>query len=219
MKRLMWGISRGLTGLSLLLCVATLVLWVRSYTKADGMFHEGRLTIYIHYNPWEFTTLQCDMGSCDGALFGHMGSFVDTRPTSGGTGATTGPRYETPPSAEQIARSEVVRTRIEILRACKHYGFSVGSVAAMLVKNPAGGKNWFFVALMVPHGLAIVIFGVLPAIWCWRVGKRWRRGRRGQCCVCGYDLRATPDRCPECGTAVRSKVGDAEPAQTDVLDV
>src|SRR5581483_7949284 len=56
-------------------------------------------------------------------------------------------------------------------------------------------------SVFVIHSLLVFLpsLGVL-ALWT-RGWLRRRSIRTGHCRACGYDIRATPGRCPECGTA------------------
>jgi hypothetical protein len=65
-----------------------------------------------------------------------------------------------------------------------------------------------------PDGSSLLVTVIVP-VWTWlamglplpafAIARRLKiRGRRlrGLCLTCGYDLRASPTRCPECGTEV-----------------
>jgi hypothetical protein len=67
----------------------------------------------------------------------------------------------------------------------------------------SNGLRLIGVPLWLPSCLSA--FALFLAIYSWRL-----RPRPGFCAACGYDLRASPDRCPECG---------AVPANRDIRRV
>ena len=58
-----------------------------------------------------------------------------------------------------------------------------------------------FTGVMVPAWLCAALLAAPPLAWFRRQVRDRRRHKKGLCPACGYDLRATPDKCPECGHA------------------
>ena len=58
-------------------------------------------------------------------------------------------------------------------------------------------------AVAFPHWLVVLLFSIPLCAAGGRVHRRRKRKKLGLCVKCGYDLRASKDRCPECGMPFR----------------
>lgn len=68
-------------------------------------------------------------------------------------------------------------------------------------------------SITIPWWSVAIALLAAPAVRLVRFIMRGRRTSHGLCAVCGYDLRASPHRCPECGT-VRALPAAEEAAAT-----
>ena len=78
------------------------------------------------------------------------------------------------------------------------FGFAADSLRGAFPQSRAG-------LIIFPYWFAALVLGLptlLLSVMSFRANRAHRRILRGCCVACGYDLRASPQRCPECGRAV-----------------
>jgi hypothetical protein len=162
-----------LTAVSLVMCVTTVALWVRSYWIADYFY-------WFELPPSQPKCLESNLGK--------LGIYSSLSALPGDARMGFFHRTSVP--------------------AATHFGATVQTFAGFGKMDISGSLAFLPFSLPPTHGIIMPhfamagLFGVMPAIWCWRCAIRQHRGRLGLCPRCGYDLRATPERCPECGSAV-----------------
>ncbi len=162
--------------LSLLLWLAMACLWARSYWRWDCYrIHSSGASDY-HLT---FDTGRLTLNVTTDDLWSY-------HPYARAHRRVGGPRYATGPAPLDTFRPG--RSVWNRLGFCDFTFVNAGN---------AFETSWRTIS--VPLWFPTLLAAALPAGWL--VHFRRMRFKAGHCRRCGYDLRATPDRCPECGEA------------------
>jgi hypothetical protein len=192
------------TLLSLMMCVAVAGLWARSYRATDDVMSaraggslwalhssDGRGEL-IRASPWFYdepprhfskwyTHLMFGNAGCTHLIWWQF--FCDTGQASWATRPENGQPYRASEELDGDFWFDDPRTGSVAVPHYVHLYFPLWSVACLAL--------------------------VLPV---WRLGRsvhrqfrRRVRRSKGLCVNCGYDVRATPERCPECGSVPAAK--------------
>ena len=179
-----------LAALSLLIFLSASVLWARSYWRRDVVTVQKwgatpptrRIGNFIYFDPAP-AYMSLGIASARGRFF-----FGFQRPRQ---------------ASNVVSQHTSWRTHNQYSTGYTwlYLGFlylEEGATAHVYPIKIVGIPYWF-----------IMLVSALPWLrWSYVVKNRRRKAwlmKSGCCLVCGYDLRATPDRCPECGTVPAQK--------------
>jgi hypothetical protein len=153
-----------LSALSLLLCVATAIAWVRSYSIwgrysiSTGRHLSEKREIFVDWSQGKLSVVHRDMILC-----------------APGFRTSRFPVYGNVPKPKLGGSFVGFRISVETW-------------------------PWNRDATLEAPPWAIIVGASGFAFIFWRCRRTDRPSQGALCHACGYDLRATPERCPECGT-------------------
>jgi hypothetical protein len=170
-----------LAAISLLLCASTIVMWVRSYWVDEAFMK-------FHYLPPDMSAATADFQPRANQQFtdvsvlqGELLVVRTLRPVG---------HSETNEGWTRLSRPNVQKLQLGS-SFLNHCGFGLS------IEHPADYPGASSFRFLFPLWGIVLLSAIAPFSWLFRSR---RRPESGVCAKCGYDLRATPERCPECGT-------------------
>ncbi|MDB5303518.1 MAG: hypothetical protein JWM97_1067 [Phycisphaerales bacterium] len=166
------------SAMSLLLCVTIGALWVRSERFTDQVLYERAIASTGNYRRY-------NLESVGGRVWGEVLDFKGrTLPLGWNRGSAPSgtPTWHIRPQRMPGGQYAALGFELSFADAPAPSAYMPRRVFKL------GVPDWF-----------VALFAcVLPYSW---IRWKWRSGRApsSACRQCGYDLRATPERCPECG--------------------
>jgi hypothetical protein len=202
--------------LSLLLCIAMVVLWVRSYWFADAF---GRSTLDAGSLRYTCPMIVVKSGriivsrtrqDLDRESFALWAADLRDAPSSIKPGFWH--QFGLPAApyipSTQWDRFGVAVTRSRVVNQ-PYMGYQWFSWRGELRRRPQYGGRYSETAIGIEFScgylVVLCLIAGLPAMKSFGRVIRERGRNPTSCRHCGYDLRASKDRCPECGTPIPSQ--------------
>ena len=182
MRRTLFTIA---AALSFALCLASLTLWARSYTGSDSITRRWMTAADAHHSQHQSQEIQWTAGQMR-FLVRHDTSFFPAHLTED----AARPRW----SYFRYGKGHIGWDAPPATTTWNRLGFAAWETGWSASFADSQDRVW-----AIPAWLLCAALAILPAVWVYGAYRRHRRRLIGRCIACGYDLRATPDRCPECG--------------------